>query len=70
MHRVAFIILLGLAASAGAKDHQQSRTECAQVKEKIRNVQSEMRAGYTRARGEKLEARLRKLRKQRKKICH
>ena len=43
--------------------------ECDRTKEKIRNIQSKMRSGYTRAQGEKLEAQLRKLREKRRQVC-
>jgi hypothetical protein len=43
--------------------------KCAKTEQQIRLVQSKMRAGYTRAQGEKLEARLRKLRAKRAKAC-
>ena len=43
--------------------------ECEKIKQRISRVQSRMRAGYTRAEGEKLEAELRRLRKLRHKAC-
>ncbi len=42
---------------------------CAEVKEEIREIEAKMRAGYTRAQGEKYEARLRKLKSKRSKLC-
>jgi len=45
------------------------KAKCAAVKEKIRHIQSRMRAGYTRAQGERMEKQLRKLKKQRKSVC-
>jgi len=53
-------------AGAGSK---QDEAACAEVKEKIRTIQSRMRAGYTRAQGEKYEQRLRELRAKRYKLC-
>lgn len=61
------ILLVGAAhATAGERD---ARSECRKVKEKIRVVEAKMRAGYTRARGEKLHAELRRLRSLRAKYC-
>jgi hypothetical protein len=48
---------------------QSDQARCEKTKQQIRLVQSKMRAGYTRAQGEKLEARLRKLRAERAKVC-
>jgi hypothetical protein len=62
------LLILGLwliPSTAGADD----REKCNVTKEKIRKIQSKMRSGYTRAQGEKMEAQLRKLRKQRKQRC-
>ena len=42
---------------------------CEEIKQKIRLIQSKMRAGYTRAEGEKMEAELRRLRALRRKAC-
>jgi hypothetical protein len=63
---VAFI--LSMPAIVGADD-VRTRAECEKIKLKIRNVEAKMRAGYTRARGEKLEAELRRLRALRHKAC-
>lgn len=61
------IYMLAAPAVGAAAVGQQS--ECDKIKQKIRHVQSRMRAGYTRAQGEKLEAELRRLRAQRQKAC-
>lgn len=50
-------------------DVQGDQARCEKTKQQIRLIQSKMRAGYTRAQGEKLEARLRKLRVERAKTC-
>lgn len=42
---------------------------CAKVKEEIRFVEARMRSGYTRAQGERYEAKLRKLRTRRYQVC-
>jgi len=60
------VFLCTATADAGSK---HDKAECAEVKEKIRNIESRMRSGYTRAQGERYEERLRELRAKRYKIC-
>ncbi len=65
-------ILLCLAVLLPATGHAKSECEklaCAAVKEKIRTIEAEMRAGYTRAQGERYEARLRELKAKRYRLC-
>ncbi len=61
-----FILLFAPEADASRKSDDAA---CAEVKEKIRTIESRMRAGYTRAQGERYEERLRELRAKRRKIC-
>lgn len=68
MLNIVQILLLILFAGAPAHESDDD-AECKAIKEKIRHVQSRMRSGYTRAQGERMEAQLRKLRKQRKAKC-
>lgn len=63
------MLLLTLVHSPGGAHDHCSKAECAAVKEKIRTVESKMRAGYTRAQGERYAARLRELRSRRAKLC-
>jgi hypothetical protein len=42
---------------------------CEEVKQEIRDIEARMRAGYSRAQGERYEARLRKLRRKRRLLC-
>jgi hypothetical protein len=42
---------------------------CDEVKQAIREIESRMRAGYSRAQGERFEARLRRLKRKRSKLC-
>lgn len=60
------ILLLAPVADASRKSDAAA---CAEVKEKIRTIESRMRAGYTRAQGERYEERLRELRAKRREIC-
>lgn len=69
MRSIMTICLLLVLASGSSAHEPDSRDECARVKQKIRQIQSRMRAGYTRAEGERMEDRLRKLRAVRAKVC-
>ena len=67
---IAFSLLLSFQVpSDGITRESDDKAECSRIKEKIRHIQSRMRSGYTRAQGERMEAQLRKLRKQRKSKC-
>jgi len=61
-------LLLCTADDAAARNACDKRA-CDEVKQAIREVEAKMRAGYTRAQGERYEARLRKLRRRRSKVC-
>jgi hypothetical protein len=52
-----------------AAAHSSCKAECAKVKEQIRTIEAKMRGGYTRAQGERFEARLRELKARRHKLC-
>jgi hypothetical protein len=65
--QIITIIMLATWQASGAA--AEPSTECAEVKERIRYIQSRMRSGYTRAQGERLEAELRRLRERRRKAC-
>jgi len=70
MKRQAWMLIFALLAAlsadaAGGKDE----VACAEVKEKIRNIESRMRAGYTRAQGERYNEKLRVLKAKRAKLC-
>lgn len=68
MHKIALVAALMLGALASANDTDR-KLRCEEIKQDIREIQSRMRAGYTRAQGEKLRAKLRKLRALRFKAC-
>ena len=57
-----------LAFPALAHD-KAAAAECAEIKAKIRTIESRMRAGYTAAQGRKLEEKLRKLKAKRFEVC-
>ncbi len=70
MKSPAWMLLLVLLCAANADaGSKHDKAECAEVKEKIRTIESRMRSGYTRAQGERYEERLRELRAKRYKIC-
>ena len=62
------LLLLLLAVQGNAK-HDRDDLACDEVKQAIREIESRMRAGYTRGQGERYEARLRKLKRKRSKLC-
>ena len=64
----AALALLVLAPQAAAKPDCDALA-CAEVKQAIHEVEARMRAGYSRAQGERYEARLRKLKRKRSKLC-
>ena len=68
MRMILFLLTISLATEVHA-DPRKDRVKCEEVKQEIRYIQSQMRAGYTRAKGEKLRAKLRKLRAVRSKAC-
>ncbi len=63
------LLLVFLCAAPADASSKHDKAECAEVKEKIRTIESRMRSGYTRAQGERYEERLRELRAKRYKIC-
>ena len=63
------LLLVALLATAAQAKSREEEAACAEVKEEIREIEARMRAGYTRAQGEKYEAKLRKLRSKRRKLC-
>jgi len=67
--RAGMLLLAFLCAATANAGSRQEEAACAEVKEKIRTIQSKMRAGYTRAQGEKYEQQLRELRARRYKLC-
>jgi hypothetical protein len=68
--RMLWIVFTGLLMSSGNTVYAGDAVpECEKIKQKIRYIQSKMRAGYTRAQGEKMEAELRRLRSLRAKAC-
>lgn len=70
MNKLAWTLILTLLFAPGADASPKSdAAACAEVKEKIRTIESRMRAGYSRAQGERYEERLRELRAKRRELC-
>jgi len=65
---ITVMTLLALAPHSDAKP-DCDKLACDEVKQQIREIESRMRAGYSRAQGERFEARLRKLKRRRSKLC-
>lgn len=69
---VAFCALLvlgnGLSSKAMAGSGKDKQA-CAKVKSQIRVIQNRMRSGYTASQGVRYEARLRRLREKRRRVC-
>lgn len=63
---LALTLLFATPAEASRKTDAAA---CAEVKEKIRTIESRMRAGYTRAQGERYNEKLRELKAKRAKLC-
>jgi hypothetical protein len=62
------LVLLSVATPVNARPDCDA-IACDEVKQAIREIESRMRAGYSRAQGERFEARLRKLKRKRSKLC-
>lgn len=62
------LVLLFLAPLADAKP-DCNKLACEEIKQQIREIESRMRTGYSRAQGEKFEAQLRKLKRKRSSLC-
>lgn len=67
MKRILLMCCLLIAAGADAHDCEPSL--CEKIKAEIRHVQSQMRQGYSAAKGIRLDEKLRKLRTRRNKAC-
>lgn len=65
---ITALAVLVLAVQADAK-RDCDKLACDEVKQEIREIESRMRAGYSRAQGERYEARLRKLKLRRSTLC-
>lgn len=70
MKLITSVLLVALAApQAAVAADRKTEAACAEVKAKIRNIEARMRAGYTRAQGERYNEKLRELKARRYKLC-
>ena len=66
----ALVLLCSIAMSPTVAGKTRcEKLACEEVKADIREVQARMRAGYTAAEGVRLDAKLRRLRSKRAKLC-
>ena len=66
---ITALLLLLFSARSDAKPDCDALA-CEEVKQAIREIEARMRAGYSRSQGERYEARLRKLKRRRSRLCH
>ena len=69
MGRFAWLLLGVFCIAAADASTRSEKAACAKVKQQIRTIEAKMRSGYTRAQGEKYEAKLRELRAERYHLC-
>jgi len=69
MGRFAWLLLGVLCIATADASTKSEKAACAKVKQQIRTIEAKMRSGYTRAQGEKYEAKLRELRAERYHLC-
>lgn len=70
--RLTILVVWGLTAistSDAADDRMAAKRACVEVKQKIRKIESRMRAGYTASQGIRLEEKLRMLKDERYRVC-
>lgn len=61
--------LLAMSPLDAADDREAKKKACAEVKQKIRKLESRMRAGYSASQGIRLEEKLRELKRERYRAC-
>ena len=70
MRLILIFLALGVVLPGVSFAHNEcTKAKCEETKQKIEKIQAKMRQGYTRAKGEKMEAELRSLRAIRSKRC-
>lgn len=61
--------LLAASPSDAADDRKARKKACIEVKQKIRKLESRMRAGYSASQGIRLDEKLRALKRERYRVC-
>ena len=69
MNRRLFVCLLLAAAPVAAERRRDNKEECARVDEKLKEIETQRRIGYTPKQGRALEARREKLEQKRREHC-
>ncbi len=70
MRAIYLLLLIAVATPFAAEAKSEcEKIACASVKEKIRTIEARMRSGYTRAQGERFDAKLRELKEKRYRLC-
>jgi hypothetical protein len=69
MNRRLFVCLLLAAAPAVADWRRDHKEECARVDEKLKEIETQRRMGYTPKQGRTLEAKREKLEQKRREMC-
>ena len=69
MRWIAMLMLVLLISARSPAAGKERELRCEEIRQRIDFLHAKMRAGYTRAQGEKMEAELRKLRALRRKAC-
>ena len=64
-----YLVLAVMSPGVSFAHNECAKAKCEETKQKIKKIQAKMRQGYTRAKGEKMEAELRSLRAIRSKRC-
>ena len=67
--RLVLTLILLTWVSPAVTGDKNRELRCEEIRQRIDFLHAKMRAGYTRAQGEKMEAELRKLRALRRKAC-
>lgn len=62
-------VLLATSSLDAADDRKARKKACIEVKQKIRKLESRMRAGYSASQGIRLEDKLRALKRERYRVC-
>lgn len=69
MDRRAFLATLLLATTARAGRRSDNPEHCARIDQRLRNIESQRRAGYSAKRGRRLQAQREKLESRRRQDC-
>ena len=69
MNRRLFLSLMIVAVPAAAERRRDNKEECGRVDEKLKDVDTQRRIGYTPKQGRRLQAEREKLEQKRRELC-